>query len=202
MSVMTVAAQANNFLVNANNRDKMARFTISFCRLLVEYLNRPGATANKEVLSQLVAVSDALKTTRNSFTWLRQIPFAVALSKMTQLQSLASYCSAANKICMIAFVTLRNIEWLIGMKILKGNQGYFLKLAFKFYTFAWLFELIPRIMKAQQGKPTVEDNLLTLRDALLVLEGMATVGWQKVDGKILALIGMFSSGYECYLAWV
>eukprot|EP00667_Euglena_gracilis_P020465 EG_transcript_22172 len=195
-----VVIQANNFLLQANNRDKMARFTISASRLVAEYLER-SQSGRKDTIAQLNAVANALKTTRNSFQWLRQIPFAVQLSKLPPLQSFASYCSAISKLCMLAFVTLRNIEWLISMRILKGNAQSVLRLAFKFYALSWLCELLPRLKSMETKKLKSNEALLALRDAALVVEGLANAGLQRVDPAVLSLIGMLTSGFELYLSW-
>eukprot|EP00668_Euglena_longa_P041965 GGOE01055300.1.p1 GENE.GGOE01055300.1~~GGOE01055300.1.p1 ORF type:complete len:171 (+),score=38.79 GGOE01055300.1:38-514(+) len=131
----------------------MARFTISVSKLLVEFLQR-SQSGQKDTIAQLNAVAGALATTRSSFLWLREVFFIVQLSKLPPLQSFASYCSAISKLCLMAFVTLRNIEWLITVRILNGDKPSIIKLAFKFYALSWLCELLPRLKAMSSKKPT------------------------------------------------
>lgn len=180
----------------------LGKFTASVIRLLIEYLQTGDrAERRRELLAKLSAISDAIKTTRNTFQWLRQLPFLVQLSKTPAPATVADVCAILNKVCMIVFVTMKNVEWLIGVKILKADAGRFLKLGFKFYTLAWLCELIPRLAKHNPATANLHENLLTARDTLLVYEGTALSGWLKADGRVLALIGIFTSGYECFLTW-
>eukprot|EP00668_Euglena_longa_P041467 GGOE01054597.1.p1 GENE.GGOE01054597.1~~GGOE01054597.1.p1 ORF type:complete len:218 (-),score=52.22 GGOE01054597.1:165-770(-) len=201
MSAPPMLLQANNYLLLAANRDKMARFAASSSKLLVEYLKRSHSD-RKDTIAQLNAVASTLKTTRNSFQWLRQISIAVQLYKLPPLQSFASYCSAISRLCMLVFVTLRNIDWLISVRIMKGDGPSVLRLAFKFYALSWLCELLPRLMAMNSKKAKSKEALLCLRDAALVVEGLANAGLQQVDPAVLALIGMSTSGFECYLNWV
>eukprot|EP00668_Euglena_longa_P016995 GGOE01021322.1.p1 GENE.GGOE01021322.1~~GGOE01021322.1.p1 ORF type:complete len:202 (-),score=65.85 GGOE01021322.1:401-1006(-) len=200
MPAPPVLLQANNFLSLAANRDKMARFTASLCKLLLEYLKR-SQSDRKDTLAQLSAVVSTLKTTRNSFQWLRQISIAVQLSKLPPLQSFASYCKAISRLCMLVFVTLRNVDWLITMRIMKGDGPSVLKLAFKFYALSWLCELLARLKCMDSKKLKSGEVLLSLRDASLVVEGLANAGLQQVDPAVLAIIGMMTSSYDCYLNW-
>eukprot|EP00670_Eutreptiella_braarudii_P011256 CAMPEP_0174330906 /NCGR_PEP_ID=MMETSP0810-20121108/17038_1 /TAXON_ID=73025 ORGANISM="Eutreptiella gymnastica-like, Strain CCMP1594" /NCGR_SAMPLE_ID=MMETSP0810 /ASSEMBLY_ACC=CAM_ASM_000659 /LENGTH=203 /DNA_ID=CAMNT_0015446327 /DNA_START=27 /DNA_END=638 /DNA_ORIENTATION=+ len=196
------SSQVNKFLGSHVQRDKMARFVIALCRLLGEFFSK--SKDKKELMEKLNAVSNALKVTRHSGQWLRQFPIINGLMNKKNISSISDICEVGARFCMAMYFTLKNMEWLVATKIMKGDGPALSKLAFKFYTYSWLFELtagIERFISKSTRDRSAKDVIAIVRSTLLLIEGVGTVGWQKVNGKALALIGMSTSAYDCYSTW-